>query len=78
MKMDNSKTICPMFCNKINDKFYFYMGETSFYVTNDEMDAMKNYGMSEESILTYVYETLLNKRLADFSDLVPLFQNRFN
>jgi hypothetical protein len=39
---------------------------------------MKKNGLSQDNIISYTFEMLLNKKLADFSDMVPLFEDRFN
>jgi hypothetical protein len=78
MKETNSFRVDPMFYWEQGNKIYFSMGGKSFYITNDEFSTMKQNGLSQDNIISYTFEMLLNKKLADFSDMVPLFEDRFN
>lgn len=78
MKYYNDRKIYPMFYHTVGQNIHFFMGSYSFYITKEEFDSMKETGLSEENILAFTFEMMLNKKLGDFSDLVPLFQDRFN
>jgi hypothetical protein len=67
-----------MFYYKTDNKTNFSMNGKTFYLTEDEMDIMQKNGLSKDNIVSYAFELLINKKLADFSELVLLFENRFN
>jgi len=78
MKDYNSSQIHAMFYYKTDNKTNFSMNGKTFYLTEDEMDIMQKNGLSKDNIVSYAFELLINKKLADFSELVLLFENRFN
>lgn len=78
MNQLNQIPIYPMFYYKTGEKTNFSMNGKTFYLTDDEMIIMQKNGLSKDNILSYAFELLINKKLADFSELVLLFENRFN
>lgn len=67
-----------MFAYKTGNKHLFSMGEHLFYLTEDEMDGMKNAGATRDDIIVYVYELLSKKKLSDFSEMHNLFTERMH
>lgn len=67
-----------MFTYKVGDKNMFSMGEKYFYLTDEEMDSMQINGATRDDIISYVFEFLSKKRLADFSEMHNLFDERLH
>jgi hypothetical protein len=78
MNQLNQMSVYPMFYYKTGDKTNFSMNGKTFYLTDDEIYIMQKNGLSKDNIISYAFELLINKKLADFSELVLLFENRFN
>jgi hypothetical protein len=54
------------------------MGEHLFYLTEDEIQGMKNTGATRDDIIVYVYELLSKKKLSDFSEIHALLSERLH
>jgi hypothetical protein len=78
MNQLNQIAVYPMFYYKTGEKTNFSMNGKTFYLTDDEIYIMQKNGLSKDNIISYAFELLINKKLADFSELVLLFENRFN
>jgi hypothetical protein len=78
MNQLNQMSVYPMFYYKTGDKTNFSMNGKTFYLTDDEISIMQRNGLSKDNIISYAFELLINKKLSDFSELVLLFENRFN
>jgi hypothetical protein len=78
MREQNNFLLYPMFYYKTENKTNFSMNGRTFYLTDEEISIMEKNGLSRDSIISYAFELLINKKLADFSDLVLFFENRFN
>lgn len=76
MSNQNFMYVPPMFTYKVGSKNMFVMDNMFFYLTDDEMTNMKKSGSSRDEIVTYVFEFLSKKRLADFSEMHNLFSER--
>lgn len=77
--MDNTYNQVPqMFTYKVGDKNMFAMGEKYFYLTDEEIANMQINGATRDDIISYVFEFLSKKRLADFSEMHNLFNERLH
>lgn len=68
----------PMFAFKQGNKMIFNMSNKMFYLTEDEMRLMVENGTSRDEIISYVFQLLSKKRLADFSEIGEVFNERLN
>lgn len=67
-----------MFTYKNGNRHIFSMGEHLFYLTEDEIEGMKNTGATRDDIIAYVYELLSKKKLSDFSEMQNIFSERLH
>lgn len=75
--MDNNLVLIePMFTFKRGDRTMFNMGNKMFYLTDEELKLMVDNGTNRDEIISYVFQLLSKKRLADFSGIEDLFHER--
>ena len=60
-----------------NGKQFVYNGK-SFYITSDEFKASGEQGISDGAVISYVFQLLTQKNLADFSHLAEHFKERLH
>ena len=58
-------------------KEFVYNGK-SFYITNEEFENSKKQGVSEGAVISYVFQLLTQRNLADFSHLPEYFKERLH
>ena len=60
-----------------NGKQFVYNGK-SFYITNEEFLESKEQGVSEGAVISFVFQLLTQRNLADFSHIPEYLKERLH
>lgn len=60
---------------KNNGKQFVYNGK-SFYITEEEFKVSNEQGISDGTVISYVFQLLTQRNLADFSHIPEYFKER--